>query len=205
MTTFRKIITEEEIQNLPLAAFENEIIVVETEDQVLDAVNYLSDQAYLGFDTETKPAFKKGQKNEVALLQLASFERVYLFRLNKLKLNGQIRKILSNKEIFKIGVAIRDDIIALKRKNSFIPNSFIELQDYVKKYGIQNFSLQKLSAIVLGVRISKSKRLSNWESEKLNEAQLKYAATDAWMALEIYKTLNNRPPKSEKKAEPNPK
>jgi ribonuclease D len=189
MTNLKKIITEEEMQNLPLTAFEKEIIIVETEDQIEEAFNYLSSQKILGFDTETKPAFKKGQKNEVALLQLASYDRAYLFRLNKLKLNGQIKRILSDQNITKVGVAIKDDLIALKRKSTFVHQSFVELQELVKKYGILNFSLQKLSAIVLGVRISKSKRLSNWESEILNEAQLKYAATDAWMALEVYKTL----------------
>jgi ribonuclease D len=189
MADLKLSITEEEVRNLPLAAFEKEIIVVEKEDMIEEAFNYLREQRFLGFDTETKPSFKKGQKNEVALLQLASADKAYLFRLNKLKLDGQIRKILSDKNITKIGVAIKDDLIALKRKNTFIPQSFIELQELVKKYGIQNFSLQKLSAIVLGVRISKSKRLSNWESEILNEAQLKYAATDAWMALEVYHTL----------------
>jgi ribonuclease D len=189
MTNLKITITEEEVQSLPLISFEKEIVVVENEEEVNEAFNYLRFQKHLGFDTETKPAFKKGQKHEVALLQLATEEKAFLFRLNKLTLNGQIRKILSDKNIIKIGVAIKDDLIALKKKNAFVPQSFVELQELVKKFGIQNFSLQKLSAIVLGVRISKSKRLSNWESEKLNEAQQKYAATDAWMALEVYKTL----------------
>jgi len=189
MINLKTSITEEEVQSLPLTSFEKEIIVIEDEEDVDSAFDYLRMQKYLGFDTETKPAFKKGQKHEVALLQLATSEKAFLFRLNKLHLNGQIRKILSDKNIIKIGVAIRDDLNALKKKNIFVPQSFIELQELVKKFGIQNFSLQKLSAIVLGVRISKSKRLSNWESEILNEAQQKYAATDAWMALEVYKTL----------------
>jgi len=189
MTNLKISITEEEVQSLPLTAFDKEIVVVDNEEKVDEAFDYLRLQKYLGFDTETKPAFKKGQKHEVALLQLATTDKAFLFRLNKVTLNGQIRRILCDKNIIKIGVAIRDDLIALKRKNSFVPQSFVELQELVKKFGIQNFSLQKLSAIVLGVRISKSKRLSNWESEILNEAQQKYAATDAWMALEVYKTL----------------
>jgi ribonuclease D len=189
MAEIKKSITEEEVKNLPLTWFEKEIFVIENEEEVEEAFKYLSQQKYIGFDTETKPSFRKGQKNEVALLQLATNEKAFLFRLNKLKLNGQIRRILSDKNITKIGVAIKDDLIALKKKNNFVPQSFVELQELVKKYGILNFSLQKLSAIVLGVRISKSKRLSNWESEILNDAQLKYAATDAWMALEVYKSL----------------
>jgi ribonuclease D len=189
MENLVKSITDEELQNLPLTCFEKEIILIDNNEQINEAFNYLNKQKILGFDTETKPAFKKGQKNGVALLQLASDEKAFLFRLNKLNLNGNIRRILSNQNITKVGVAIRDDLIALKRKSNFEPQSFIELQELVKKFGIQSFSLQKLSAIVLGVRISKSKRLSNWESETLNEAQLKYAATDAWIALEVYKSL----------------
>ncbi|MDF1548872.1 MAG: 3'-5' exonuclease domain-containing protein 2 [Bacteroidales bacterium] len=191
MTKFENTITKEEILDLPLTTFDKEIYVIEDEDQIDEAIEYLRIQSILGFDTETKPAFKKGQKNSVALLQLSTSEKAFLFRLNKIRFNGQIRKILSDNTIVKVGVAIRDDLNALKRKSTFTPQSFIELQDMVKKYGIQNFSLQKLSAIVLGLRISKSKRLSNWEAETLNEAQQKYAATDAWISLEVYKKLLN--------------
>lgn len=191
MTVFEKSISKEEIHELPLKAFEKEIHVIEREEQIPDAVEYLKMQSILGFDTETKPAFKKGRKNKVALLQLSTSEKAFLFRLNKIRFNGPIRKILSDSSIVKVGVAIRDDLITLNEANPFEPKSFVELQELVKKYGIQNFSLQKLSAIVLGIRISKSKRLSNWEADILNEAQLKYAATDAWVALEVYKKLIN--------------
>jgi len=189
MIDFEKSISPEELLNLPLTSFEKEIYVIENKDQIEYAFNYLRQQTIIGFDTETKPSFKKGQKNEVALLQLASSDKAFLFRLNKIKLDGNIRKILSDSTIVKVGVAIKDDLNGLKKKSTFEPQSFVELQEMVKKYGIQSFSLQKLSAIVLGVRISKSKRLSNWEAESLNEAQLKYAATDAWVALEVYKKL----------------
>jgi len=189
MKDIKNSISDEEILDLPLVSFDKEIFIIEHESEIDEAFNYLINRQILGFDTETKPAFKKGQKNEVALLQLASEERAYLFRLNKVRLNNQVKAILANKNITKVGVAIKDDIIGLKRKSNFVPQSFVELQELAKKSGIQNFSLQKLSAIVLGVRISKSKRLSNWELDVLNEAQLKYAATDAWMALEVYKSL----------------
>jgi ribonuclease D len=191
MSTFEKSISKEEIHELPLTSFDKEIYVIEEEEQILEAVEYLRMQSILGFDTETKPAFKKGQKHNVALLQLATNEKAFLFRLNKIRFNGPIRKILADSTIVKVGVAIRDDLKALNNKNAFVPQSFIELQEMVKKYGIQSFSLQKLSAIILGIRISKSKRLSNWEAETLNEAQQKYAATDAWVAYEVYKKLIN--------------
>jgi ribonuclease D len=191
MFNFQNSISHEEIQNLPLISFEKEIMVVENKEQAEIACNYLKLQTVLGFDTETKPCFKKGQKNEVALLQLSTRENAFLFRLNKMKFEGSIRRILSDSTIIKVGVAIKDDLNALKKKAVFEPNSFVDLQEMVKKYGIQSFSLQKLAAIVLGLRISKSKRLSNWEADILNEPQLKYAATDAWVAFEIYKRLVN--------------
>ena len=191
MINFQKSISPEEIQELPLIAFEKEIFVIESKEQIDIAYNYLKLQTVLGFDTETKPCFKKGQKNEVAMLQLATREKAFLFRLNKMKLESNIRKILSDSTIIKVGVAIKDDLNALKKKAGFEPHSFVDLQEMVKKYGIQSFSLQKLAAIVLGLRISKSKRLSNWEADVLNEPQLKYAATDAWAAFEIYKRLVN--------------
>jgi len=191
MINFEKSISTEDLVNFPLTAFEKDIHVVENKEQIESAVNYLKLQTVLGFDTETKPCFKKGQKNEVALLQLATNDKAFLFRLNKIRFDGSIRRILADSTIIKVGVAIKDDLNTLKKKSNFEPQSFVDLQEMVKKYGIQSFSLQKLSAIVLGLRISKSKRLSNWEAEILNEAQLKYAATDAWVAHEIYIKLIN--------------
>ena len=134
MSDFEISITKEEIQELPLTSFDKEIHVIEKEEQILDAVEYLRMQSILGFDTETKPAFKKGQKNTVAMLQLATSNKAFLFRLNKIRFNGPIRKILADSTIVKVGVAIRDDLNALNSKNAFTPQSFIELQEMVKKY-----------------------------------------------------------------------
>lgn len=189
MMQFAESISKEKMNELPLKAFEGEINLVEHESDVLKAVDYLLGFKNIGFDTETRPSFKKGRVNKVALLQLSSSEKAYLFRLNGNGLNNALANLLANKDIVKVGVAVRDDLIALKKLKNFEPQSFVDLQPYVKKLGIQNFSLQKLAAIVLGFRISKSKRLSNWEAEFLGKAQQKYAATDAWVSLEIYKKL----------------
>ncbi len=186
---FTSKISNQEIAELPLRSFDKDIYVIDNERQVQAACEYLNLQTILGFDTETRPSFKKGVVNSVALLQLATDEKAFLFRLNKIRLSKCIKRILTDSTIIKVGVAIRDDLKALKNKSNFTEHSFVELQEMVKKFGIQNFSLQKLSAIVMGIHISKSKRLSNWESENLNEAQQKYAATDAWASYEIYKQL----------------
>ncbi|MEN8119023.1 MAG: 3'-5' exonuclease [Bacteroidota bacterium] len=184
-----KSITKEEVSKLPLRAFEGEIFVVENENDVQKAISVLKNSNIIGFDTETRPSFKKGRINKVALLQLSSSSQAFLFRLNGNGLHRAVADLLADEKIVKVGVAIRDDLIALKRIRKFEPQSFVELQAYVKNFDIENFSLQKLAAIVLGFRISKSKRLSNWEAETLGPGQLKYAATDAWVSLEVYKKL----------------
>lgn len=186
---FIESITKEALADLPLHAFEGEIVLVENEKQLKTAINYLKSQDILGFDTETKPSFKRGQVHQVALLQLATSDRAFIFRMNKIGLPAPLKAILADEQITKVGVAIRDDIKGLQRINRFIPRGFVELQDEVKDYGIQDFSLKKITGIVLGFRISKSQRLSNWEADELTEAQLSYAATDAWVSCEIFNSL----------------
>ena len=189
MNNIAKSITKENLNKLPIRSFEGKIHIVDNDEKVDEAVIFLLNQKVIGFDTETKPVFKKGQTNGVAILQLSTANDAFIFKLKKTQLPNSLTDILASKDILKIGVAIRDDIIALKKINNFKPNSFIELQKYVEKFEIENFSLQKLTAIVLGFKISKSKRLSNWEAGILNKAQLKYAATDAWASLRVYEEL----------------
>jgi ribonuclease D len=188
---YRESISKDELEELPLQQFGGDIFLIDNEEDYQVAVDFLSKQEMLGFDTETKPSFKKGCINQVALLQLATQNKAFLFRLNHIGLNNGVKSILQDPKIKKVGVAIRDDIKTLQRLSGFKPAGFIELQEQVKNYGIQNFSLKKLTAIVLGFRISKSQRLSNWEAPMLTEAQQNYAATDAWVSYMIYQSLNN--------------
>ena len=189
LNKMRKNISNDELAELPLSSFEGVIHVVEYPEQLDSALKYLNNQNIIGFDTETRPAFKKGQVFPVSLLQLATSDQAFLFRINKIGLPSGLIKILASPKILKIGVAIRDDIKILQRIVHFKPSGFIELQDLVKDYGIENFSLKKLSAIVLGFRISKSQRLTNWDADVLTEQQLIYGATDAWVSCDIYKQL----------------
>lgn len=188
---YKETISKEELEELPLLSFEGEIVIVDSKDKLREAINYLSQFPYLGFDTETKPSFKKGEINHVALLQLSTGERAFLFRLNRQDLSRKIISILSNPSILKAGIAIRDDVKVLQAKKKFVPAGFIELQDEAKDRGINCFSLKKLSGIVLGFKISKAQQLSNWEAGELTEAQLRYAATDAWISYKIYEHFNN--------------
>ncbi|MCG8583004.1 MAG: 3'-5' exonuclease domain-containing protein 2 [Bacteroidales bacterium] len=184
-----KTISKEELSQLPLKHFEGPVDVVEDENAVYNLVKELEQHKAIGFDTETKPSFRKGKINQVSLLQLATPDKVYLFRLNKTGFHPALADILSNPEIKKIGVGIRDDIKGLNRLAQFESAGFIEIQDHVKRVGIEDTSLKKLAGLVLNFRVSKRQRLSNWEAPHLSEGQVLYAATDAWVALELYYSL----------------
>jgi ribonuclease D len=187
---FEKSITKEEIEKLPLIAFDGQIIEIENISDTKNASKYLAKQNLLGFDTETKPNFKKGGKNNVALLQLSTEEYSFLFKLKKTGIPDSLAKILSDENIIKVGVALKDDLTGLKKYSDFKQNGFVELQSYVKNFGIEDMGLKKLTAIILGYKISKSQQVTNWESDKLTSAQKTYAATDAWICQKIFKKLN---------------
>ncbi|MCK4464329.1 MAG: 3'-5' exonuclease domain-containing protein 2 [Bacteroidales bacterium] len=181
----------DEINKLPLTYFEGQIFLIDTLDSLFKYLPLLNKIQVFGFDTETKPAFKKGKVNQIALLQLCTSDMAFLIRLNKIGLPGPLQEILSNPDIIKAGIAVRDDLKGLRRHEEFKPAGFIELQDYVKKFGIESNGLKKLAAIVLKIKISKSQQISNWDDNKLSVGQLRYAATDGWVCHEIYSRLKD--------------
>jgi len=185
----KKTISNEELSELPLKFFDGEIVEIGDYSTFNRIMPELERQQILGFDTETRPSFKKGNINQVALLQLSTGKKAYLFKLKQIGLPKKLARLLRNPQIIKAGVAIHDDIKALQKLSYFEAAGFIELQTFVKKFGIENFSLKKLSGIVLNFRISKSQQLSNWENQNLTKEQQIYAATDAWVGFEIYKNL----------------
>ncbi len=183
-------ISKEEISNLPLGQFEGEIYLIERQDQLEDAVEFLQDQKLIGFDTETKPAFRKGQINPVSLLQLSTSEHAFLFRLKSVGFPPILRNLLEKENLVKVGAAVHDDLKALRKlTDSFHPQSFFDLNDELKKVGFHNVGVRNLSGMVLKIRISKSEQVSNWDADKLTEKQLRYAATDAWACLEVFQVL----------------
>ncbi len=188
---YKKTILPDEIKKLNLVSFGGTVYLVEDKEGLKEILPKLKLATILGFDTETRPSFRKGRTNKVALLQLSTADEAFLIRLNKMGLPKEIVQILTDPNTQKIGVAIRDDIKALRALTPFVPNGFVELQEMVKDYDIQNFSLKKLVAIILGFRISKNKQLSNWEATKLSEPQICYAATDAWTPYEIFMKLTS--------------
>ena len=186
---YKTKISEEEIEELPNFTFDGEIIVIDHEDKIDAAVNDLSSYSHIGFDTETKPAFKRGQAHKVALMQLSTMEVCYLFRLNKIGYPDELDEIICNPDIKKIGLSLRDDFAAIRKRSDKKPQNFIDLQSFVDEYDIDDNGLQRIYAILFGKKISKNQRLSNWEASVLSEAQKNYAAMDAWACLRIYNHL----------------
>lgn len=186
---FRISIDKQIVSEMPTVTFSGAITVVDRADDVAEAVRYLRGHDMVGFDTETKPNFRKGVTNRVSLIQVSTLDRSFLFRINKMGFTPELREFMECEDVLKVGVSLKDDFHVLHRIAEFEPRNFVELQEMVKMYHIADASLQKIYAILFGERISKSQRLSNWEAVQLTGAQMVYASIDAWACLRIYSHL----------------
>ena len=184
-------ISSEELCKLEYASFPGKIHVIDSVGAEFNrAIAYLRSQKIIGFDTETRPCFGPNQpRYGVSLLQLSGPEKAYLFRIKNMGMHRRLCNILADKRIIKVGAAIHDDIRGLQKLRDFQADGFVDLQKIVADYGIRDKSVKKMTAIILGFRISKTQQLSNWEAETLSEPQCKYAATDAWVCREMYLKL----------------
>lgn len=189
---FAEHITKEDLQALPLLAFEGKIHTLNTEDDCFKAVKELRKFEVIGFDTEKKPTFNKGEYNHTAMVQLSTMEDAYLFRLNNMGYPSSLFDLMADNSILKLGISIDDDLKDLNKARSFKPKNFTDLNDVVRELGVKHMGVKKLAAVFLESRISKNQQVSNWENETLSPAQLKYAATDAWICLAIYKKLESQ-------------
>ena len=184
-------LSKEEINALPLRYYNRFIKVLESEKGVFEACTNLKSESVLGFDTETRPAFKTGQYFLPSLLQLAGNNKVYLFRLNKIGLPLSLKSLLEDHSIIKTGVAVNQDVKEMLKISDFYPRNFIDLGDLSHSKGLKHHGLRGLAALLLNFRISKGSRTSNWDVEILTDNQIKYAATDAWVSRKIYFSLSN--------------
>ena len=190
MTQYTHTITKEEISLLEIEEFPGRILVIDTEKDADKAVSYLTQFEAVGFDTETRPSFKKGTRYKISLMQISTDEACILFRWNRSGIPQSLEDLLVNDKILKSGLALRDDFGAMRKRTDIKPANFLDLQNYVGQFGIEDASLQKIYAILFDKKISKGQRLSNWEADVLTEQQKKYAALDAWACLKIYNQLN---------------
>lgn len=177
------------INSLPIESFAGNIHVIEDVDTARRAIAKLRCHDVLGLDTETKPSFRKGRTNKVSLVQISTHTDCYLFRINKIGLIDELRELLTDTHIKKIGLSLHDDFSVLNRVEDFEPHNYVDLQQVIADYGIEDKSLQKIYAIIFGKKISKSQRLTNWEAPMLSIPQQYYAALDAWACLHIYDAL----------------
>lgn len=186
---FKPKITKEEVNQMPVVAFDGKITLVDEESKVTEAIEVLRRADIVGVDTETKPSFTRGMHHKVSLVQISTTEQCFLFRLNKMPFPQELADLLADEKIKKIGLALRDDFNGLMRQKNFKPANFVDIQSIVRNYGILELGLQKVFAVVFGRKISKAQRLTNWENAELTEQQQIYAATDAWASLLIYLQL----------------
>lgn len=177
------------INTLPLVSFPGKIIVVLNEHEAERAVDYLLTCEILGVDTETRPAFRRGQNHKVALLQVSTKDTCFLFRLNYIGLPKSLIRLLSNKTVPMVGLSWHDDLMSLHRREDFEPGWFIDIQDIIGNLGIEDKSLQKLYANLFGEKVSKRQRLTNWEADVLTDKQKEYAAIDAWACINLYEEI----------------
>ena len=186
---YRRKLSTEEINELPIMRYEGEVRLVRAASELQSALAELEREDILGFDTETRPNFHKGKANLPSLVQLATRERVFLIQLELLPLGAELAAIFANKAVIKVGVGIRDDMRELRKLHSFNPEGLVDLGDLARALKLPTQGLRNMAANLLGWRITKGSRCSNWSLHKLSARQVNYAATDAWIGRELYRKL----------------
>jgi ribonuclease D len=186
---YQNEISKEEVAALELIQYEGPIHLIDSREAFDEAINDIEKEPLLGFDTETRPSFKKGKVYPTSLIQICSMEQAWIIRVSRISYPAALLELLSRESPMKIGLGLQDDLRRLRADFQFEPRGFLDLQHYVEAFRIDEKGLKKISGIVLNRRISKSQQVSNWDADVLSEAQLRYAATDAWICLKIYNSL----------------
>lgn len=183
-------IEKDHIETLPVGAWDGPVDLIESERDAERAVSSLLGERVLGFDTETKPSYARGEYNLPSILQLAGEKRIFIFRLDHCGGIPLAFPLLCNERQAKVGVAVRDDVRNLRARAPFDDRAFIDISDHTKRAGVENTGLRALAAHYLGLQMKKSKKIqtSNW-ARPLDERQIHYAANDAWFSRELYLKL----------------
>ena len=183
-------IEKTDIQRMPQVMFPGDIHVIDSIYHVKEAVRVLSNSPLVGFDTETRPSFRKGVVHKTALIQISTLDECFLFRSCKIGMPDVLAQYLASAEHKKVGLSLHDDFKIMRKLSNMEPAGFIDLQDVVGDYCITDISLQKIYAILFGGKIAKGQQLTNWEAPELSAAQQNYGAVDAWACLKIYNYLS---------------
>mgnify|MGYP001162268172 CR=1 FL=1 len=187
-----KHVLKEDVKKFPLIEFKGEITVVENKNDILKYCKIISKCSTIGFDTETKPAFQKGVSHNISLIQLSANNRIFLFRINKTGLDKNILNILTNPSILKVGIDLKNDLSGLKKITNFQECNFLDLNVLALQKGFKSIGAVKLTIMLLGCRISKRQRLSDWSADQLTSAQIEYAAIDAWICPKILQSFKSK-------------
>ncbi len=183
-------IPPEAINCLESIEFAGPIVLVDDEETLQYALKRIKEARRTGFDTESRPAFIKGQKFPVSIIQFSLPDEAFIIKLKKLGLRKEIKEILSDASVEKIGVGVCDDIKRLQELGFFRPGGFTDLADMARKKGLIQSGARSLTARYLGRKLVKSSQKTNWARDGLTERQLRYAATDAWICLHLISPLN---------------
>ncbi len=182
--------SKEEVNSLPLFRYEGPVTVVRDKDELRDALDYMEEERLLGFDTESRPCFRKGVINSPSLVQIACSDMVFLIQLRFVPLGEELAALLSDNYRIKAGVAIGDDMRLLSRLFPFTGAGLVDLGEVARSKGLTTRGLRTLAANFLGIRVSKSAQCSNWELSDLSQQQISYAATDAWISRQVYERMS---------------
>lgn len=189
---FDRRMSKDEINSCPIVRWTGIVHVVRTREELVAAIRKLADESLLGFDTETRPAYRKGESYLPSLLQLACETDVFLFQLKHLGLAKPLRNILADPAIVKAGVSLNYDIRELKKISHFKAAGFVDLGILARQVNIKNHGLRGLAAVLLGFRVSKGAQTSNWAKDILTPQQIQYAATDAWVGRKLYQAMKEQ-------------
>ncbi|OSM02277.1 3'-5' exonuclease [Magnetofaba australis] len=183
---YARKVPKQEINDLPVCAWMGDVHVARDSDETAEAVEVLSRETVLGFDTETRPAFRKGVSYPPALIQLAGANAVYLFQLSQIEDLRPLQALLSDAAVLKTGVGLIQDVKQLQEVAPFTPGGFVDVGEAAARNEVASRGLRSMAAAFFGVRISKRAQCSNWANDVLEAYQIRYAATDAWISREIY-------------------
>lgn len=181
-----RAITREELAALPIQRYEGEVTLVATPAELERAIDDIRGDTVVGLDTETRPAFRKGESYLPSLIQIATARKVHLFQIAQLDCSAAVAEMLASPTVVKAGIGLKYDLAQLKLRFPFDAAAVVDLGDAAKRHGFQQSGLRNLAGLFLGFRIPKGAQTSNWAARHLTAQQIQYAATDGWACRELY-------------------
>ena len=157
------------------------------------AYTALAGQSHVGFDTESRPTFLRGEQSDGPhVLQFATLQHAYVFQLHVPQAGAAVAALLESRTVTKVGFGLDSDKTQIRAKLQIEPRGVLDLDTVFRERGYRkSVGVKSAIAIVLHQRFSKSKRIgtSNWSSRHLDERQLLYAANDAYAAMQVFTAL----------------